>query len=78
VIGILLHFTNGKIMIKVILCLIQYLVLIMMQMVLQIVAYDDVNEKQTIKGQTQKVFHVRKNKAKTEFKIIKSTANCNN
>lgn len=58
-------------MTKVIMCLIQYLVLISMQLVSQIAVCDDSNNEQIFKGQIKKVIHVKNCKASKELKAIK-------
>jgi hypothetical protein len=55
-------------MTKVIICLIQYLVLITMQMVSQIAVCDDLNDKQTLKGYAKKTIHVKKREVQMELK----------
>jgi hypothetical protein len=59
-------------MTKVIICLIQYLVLIAMQRVSQIAVCDDLNDKQTLKGHAKKVIHVNKCESKMELKTNKA------
>jgi hypothetical protein len=58
-------------MTKIIMCLIQYLILISMQMVSQIAVCDDLNDEQTLKGHVKKVIHVKNCKASKELKTIK-------
>jgi hypothetical protein len=58
-------------MTKIIICLIQYLVLIVMQMASQIAVCDDLNDKQTLRGYAKKTIHVKKSEVQMELKQIK-------
>ena len=51
-------------------CLIQYLILIGMQMVSQIAVCDDLNDKKTPKGYVKKIIYVKNCKAPKELKAI--------
>lgn len=52
-------------------CLIQYLVLISIQIVSQIAVCDNSNDEQVFKGQVKKIIHVENSKASKELKAIK-------
>ncbi|PWA08372.1 hypothetical protein [Flavobacterium laiguense] len=58
-------------MTKVIVCLIQFLVLITMQIVSQITVCDEQKDKEILKVYTEKENHVEKCEAKKELKTIK-------
>jgi hypothetical protein len=58
-------------MTKIIMCLIQYLVLISMQIVSQTAVCDDLNGKQILKGHAKKVILVKDGKASKELKQLK-------
>ncbi|WP_268848877.1 hypothetical protein [Flavobacterium aestivum] len=58
-------------MTKIIMYLIQYLVLISIQMVSQIAIYDDLNDEQTLKRHVKKVIQVKNYKAPKELNEFK-------
>jgi hypothetical protein len=59
-------------MTKIIICLIQYLVLISMQMAV----FDDPNDEQYLKGHVKKMIRVKKCEAQKDLKVIEKSKNC--
>ncbi|TRX38748.1 hypothetical protein FNW52_01510 [Flavobacterium sp. ZT3R18] len=63
-------------MTKVIVCLIQYLVLITMQMASETAVCDELNDRQRLKSHVRKMIRVKKNEAQKELKAIEKSKNC--